>query len=155
MDSPSVVRSTRPHVLFLAFERRQRDESGFFTSNVARGLTGSATIPWSGTQSRCPHCFQYHARAGRLHKGLVTAAAQLFVLPEPMLLCLKRWFDSPPGFNPLSSPTTARRPAIAPSARRYWVTIHLVRHAPFQWELPTLPASSCISSALNLEKVFP
>ncbi|HEV7475871.1 MAG TPA: TonB-dependent receptor, partial [Pyrinomonadaceae bacterium] len=30
---------------FFAFERRKRDESGFFTSDVARGLTGSATIP--------------------------------------------------------------------------------------------------------------
>ncbi|MDQ2856200.1 MAG: TonB-dependent receptor [Acidobacteriota bacterium] len=30
---------------FFAFERRKRDESGFFTSNVARGLNGSATIP--------------------------------------------------------------------------------------------------------------
>ncbi|HYJ47482.1 MAG TPA: TonB-dependent receptor, partial [Pyrinomonadaceae bacterium] len=29
---------------FFAFERRQRNESGFFTSNVAQGLTGSVTI---------------------------------------------------------------------------------------------------------------
>ena len=28
-----------------AFEQRKRNESGFFTSNVAAGLTGSATIP--------------------------------------------------------------------------------------------------------------
>lgn len=30
---------------FFAFEQRHRDESGFFTSNVARGLTSSVTIP--------------------------------------------------------------------------------------------------------------
>lgn len=30
---------------FFAFEQRRRDESGFFTSDVARGLTASATIP--------------------------------------------------------------------------------------------------------------
>jgi hypothetical protein len=30
---------------FFALERRKRDESGFFTSNVANGLTASATIP--------------------------------------------------------------------------------------------------------------
>src|SRR5438874_8136705 len=30
---------------FFAFEQRRRDESGFFTSNVAQGLNGSATIP--------------------------------------------------------------------------------------------------------------
>lgn len=30
---------------FAAFERRQRDESGFFTSNVAAGLGSSVTIP--------------------------------------------------------------------------------------------------------------
>src|SRR3982751_3326062 len=30
---------------FFAFERRQRDESGFFTSDVTRGLNGVATIP--------------------------------------------------------------------------------------------------------------
>jgi Carboxypeptidase regulatory-like domain/TonB dependent receptor len=30
---------------FAAFEQRRRNESGFFTSNVAQGLTGSATIP--------------------------------------------------------------------------------------------------------------
>ncbi|HVS81832.1 MAG TPA: carboxypeptidase regulatory-like domain-containing protein [Pyrinomonadaceae bacterium] len=31
--------------LFVSFEQRQRHESGFFTSNVAQGLTASATIP--------------------------------------------------------------------------------------------------------------
>jgi hypothetical protein len=30
---------------FFAFEQRRRQESGFFTSNVAQGLTASATIP--------------------------------------------------------------------------------------------------------------
>lgn len=30
---------------FFAFEQRRRDESGFFTSNVAKNLTASATIP--------------------------------------------------------------------------------------------------------------
>ena len=30
---------------FFAFEQRRRQESGFFTSNVSQGLTGSATIP--------------------------------------------------------------------------------------------------------------
>ncbi len=30
---------------FASFERRQRNETGFFTSNVAQGLTASATIP--------------------------------------------------------------------------------------------------------------
>src|ERR1051326_7703154 len=31
--------------IFASFEQRQRHESGFFTSNVAQGLNGSATIP--------------------------------------------------------------------------------------------------------------
>ena len=30
---------------FFAFEQRRRDESGFFTSNVAQGLTSSVTLP--------------------------------------------------------------------------------------------------------------
>lgn len=30
---------------FFAFEQRRRDESGFFTSDVRRGLTGSVTLP--------------------------------------------------------------------------------------------------------------
>ncbi|HSS19760.1 MAG TPA: TonB-dependent receptor [Pyrinomonadaceae bacterium] len=30
---------------FFAFEQRRRDESGYFTSNVSRGLTSSVTIP--------------------------------------------------------------------------------------------------------------
>jgi hypothetical protein len=30
---------------FVSYERRQRNESGFFTSDVTRGLNGSATIP--------------------------------------------------------------------------------------------------------------
>ncbi|MFN2491657.1 MAG: TonB-dependent receptor domain-containing protein [Pyrinomonadaceae bacterium] len=30
---------------FFAFEQRRRDESGFFTSNVAQGLTASVTLP--------------------------------------------------------------------------------------------------------------
>src|SRR5499427_4558284 len=33
---------------FFAFEQRRRNESGFFTTNVAQGLTGSATIPIPG-----------------------------------------------------------------------------------------------------------
>jgi hypothetical protein len=33
---------------FAAFEQRRRDESGFFTSNVAQGLTGVSTIPIPG-----------------------------------------------------------------------------------------------------------
>lgn len=33
---------------FTAFERRQRDESGFFTSNVAQGLTGTLTFTVPG-----------------------------------------------------------------------------------------------------------
>ena len=37
---------------FLAFERRQRDESGFFTSNVAQGLTGSVTFAVPGLPSQ-------------------------------------------------------------------------------------------------------
>src|SRR6266566_1754385 len=31
--------------IFASFEQRQRHESGFFTSNVAQGLTGSVTLP--------------------------------------------------------------------------------------------------------------
>src|SRR5713226_4104880 len=33
---------------FAAFEQRRRHESGFFTSNVTQGLTGSVTIPLTG-----------------------------------------------------------------------------------------------------------
>ena len=33
---------------FFAFEQRRRDESGFFTSNVAQGLGGSVSIPITG-----------------------------------------------------------------------------------------------------------
>jgi hypothetical protein len=33
---------------FFAFEQRRRNESGFFTSDVTQGLTGSATIPIPG-----------------------------------------------------------------------------------------------------------
>src|SRR2546425_3471321 len=31
--------------IFVSFEQRQRHESGFFTSNVSQGLTGSVTLP--------------------------------------------------------------------------------------------------------------
>ncbi len=34
--------------IFVSFEQRQRHETGFFTSNVAQGLTASATIPIPG-----------------------------------------------------------------------------------------------------------
>ncbi len=37
---------------FLAYERRQRDESGFFTSNVANGLGGSVTFTVPGLPSQ-------------------------------------------------------------------------------------------------------
>lgn len=37
---------------FLAFERRQRDESGFFTSDVSQGLTGSVVLTVPGLPSQ-------------------------------------------------------------------------------------------------------
>ncbi len=37
---------------FFAFEQRRRDESGFFTSDVGRGLTSSVTIPLPGLGNR-------------------------------------------------------------------------------------------------------
>src|SRR5688572_24606373 len=38
--------------IFAAYERRQRDESGFFTSDVAQGLTGSVTFTVPGLPSQ-------------------------------------------------------------------------------------------------------
>jgi hypothetical protein len=67
---------------FFAFEQRQRHESGFFTSNVSQGLTGSVTIPITGLGNvtfrnmTAPQVGYINALLGTANAALIGAAVQ-------------------------------------------------------------------------------
>ncbi|HEX8249972.1 MAG TPA: TonB-dependent receptor, partial [Pyrinomonadaceae bacterium] len=103
---------------FFSFERRQRNESGFFTSNVTQGLTSSATIPVIAGINP----------VGRTFNNLTTQQAAainaLVASGNPNNICAARayaFFASSggqtalTGVNPLSSPNDGSVcPAITP-----------------------------------------
>ena len=69
---------------FFAFEQRRRNESGFFTSNVAQGLGSSVTIgppflPFTQTFTRITP-----AQAGYVN-GLIAAGTPLLTNPDPVI----------------------------------------------------------------------
>ncbi|HEY6118633.1 MAG TPA: TonB-dependent receptor, partial [Pyrinomonadaceae bacterium] len=69
---------------FFAFEQRRRNESGFFTSNVAQGLGSSVTIgppflPFTQTFTRITP-----AQAGYVN-GLIAAGTPLLTNPDPAI----------------------------------------------------------------------
>jgi len=103
---------------FFAFEQRRRDESGFFTSNVARGLTGSATIPVIPGLNPIARTFSNITPAQAAYiNGLLAAGT-------PAAICGARayaFFASSggstglTGSNPLTSPNDGSGcPAISP-----------------------------------------
>src|SRR5687768_284696 len=103
---------------FFAFEQRRRNESGFFTSDVARGLTGSATIPVIPGLNPVARTFNNITPA---QAGFINA---LVALGTPTTVCGARayaFFASSggttalTGSNPLTSPNDGSLcPAISP-----------------------------------------
>jgi len=80
---------------FFAFERRQRDESGFFTSNVARGLNGVATIPAVPGLNPTARTFTNitPAQATYINQLVGTGGAAICLARAYAFFCFKRWFD--------------------------------------------------------------
>ena len=103
---------------FFAFEQRKRQESGFFTSNVAQGLTGSATIPVIPGLNPIARTFSNITPAQAAHIN------GLLALGTPTAICTARayaFFTSSggttalTGSNPLVSPNDGSGcPAISP-----------------------------------------
>jgi hypothetical protein len=142
---------------FFAFEQRHRDESGFFTSNVAQGLNGVATIPIvpgpGGT---------FFNPSVRTFTGLRTEQVNYInglVAAGGSAVCLARayaFFASSggttalTGSNPLASPNDGSIcPPISPIAPSAIGSRFILTGAP-------VPLSNIAFRPLNdLQKIFP
>lgn len=103
---------------FASYERRDRDESGFFTSNVAQGLGASFTLPAIPGLNPMARTFN------NLTPQQAAALGQLVSLGTPAAICGARayaFFASSggttglTGSNPLASPNDGSMcPAISP-----------------------------------------
>ena len=104
--------------IFAAFEQRRRQESGFFTSDVAQGLNGSVTIPFIPGLNPIPRTFNNITPAQAQFVGNLLAAG------TPSAICLARTYaffassggsTALNGTNPLFSPNDGSLcPAISP-----------------------------------------
>lgn len=103
---------------FLSYERRQRNESGFFTSDVTRGITSSATIPVIPGLNPVARTFNNltpaqvtfinNAVASGIPANICAARAYGFFAASGSSIALN-------GFNPLTSPNDGSGcPAISP-----------------------------------------
>ncbi|MDH3528793.1 MAG: TonB-dependent receptor, partial [Acidobacteriota bacterium] len=111
------IKRDRTH-FFLSFERRDRDETGFFTSDPARGLGASATIPV------IPGLNPFARTFTNLTAAQAAVINQLVASGNPALICGARayaFFASSggttalTGSNPLLSPNDGSGcPAITP-----------------------------------------
>jgi hypothetical protein len=150
---------------FFAFERRQRNESGFFTSDVTRGLTGSATIgapflPFTQTYRNIT------PQQAAFINGLITQAAALIGTGTPgniatgqqlagaaiqyATLASSGGNTALTGFNPLLSPGGAI-PAGQVIGGRFFLT-----GAPVP--VGTVNAAGqpiAFTPLLNLQRIFP
>lgn len=102
---------------FFAFEQRRRDESGFFTSNVAKGLTASATIPVIPGLNPIARTFANITPAQAAYiNGLVTAGGAAVCLARAYAFFASSGGSSGlTGSNPLTSPNDGSVcPAISP-----------------------------------------
>lgn len=137
---------------FFAWEGRRRDESGFFTSNVAQGLTSSATIPVIPGLNPIARTFNnLTPQQAAYINGLVSAGGQA--------ICLARTYGffaasgsatALTGSNPLISPNDGSLcPAISPILPGQVGSRFLLSGAP-------VPISANAFRPLNdLQRVFP
>jgi hypothetical protein len=91
---------------FFAFEQRRRDESGFFTSNVAKNLTASATIPVIPGLNPVARTFgNITPQQAAYINGLVTAGGTAVCLARAYaFLASSGGSTGLTGTNPLTSP---------------------------------------------------
>ncbi len=102
---------------FFAFERRKRDESGFFTSNVSRGLNGSVTIPVVPGLNPVARTFNNitPAQAGYINGLLAVGGAAVCAARAYAFFASSGGSTGLAGTNPLSSPNDGSVcPAISP-----------------------------------------
>lgn len=144
---------------FFAFERRKRDESGFFTSDVARGLTASATIPVVPGLNPVARTFSNITPAQAAYiNGLVTAGGTAICLARAYAFFASSGGSTAlSGSNPLSSPNDGSVcPAISPILPGVVGSRFLLSGAPVP-SGTTNAAGEFIAfrPLLGLQKVFP
>jgi len=161
---------------FGAFERRQRNETGFFTSNVfgegTSALTSSATIPVIPGFNPVARTFSnITALQAAFINGFVTQGSQLLaagqVLPASQLLCAARayaFFASSGGNTALNGTNTLTSsndgsacPAISPIAPGTTIgSRFLLTGAPVPVGTTNAAGQSiAFRPLLNLQRVFP
>ena len=137
---------------FFAFEQRRRDESGFFTSNVAQGLGGSATIPVIPGLNPVARTFTNISTAQANYiNGLVTAGGSAVCLARAYAFFASSGGSTAlTGSNPLTSPNDGSVcPAISPIAPSTVGSRFLLTGAP-------VPLSNIAFRPLNdLQRIFP
>jgi hypothetical protein len=143
---------------FFAFEQRRRNESGFFTSNVAQGLNGSATIPVIPGLNPIARTFNnitpaagpfINALVGDWNPGDLRRA-------RVCVLCFERRHTALTGSNPLLRQTMAacvRR--LARSSGRDWTTFHSFRRAGPSGTTNAAGQFIAFRPLNNLQRVFP
>src|SRR5690348_8026469 len=145
---------------FFAFEQRRRNESGFFTSNVAQGLTGSATIPVIAGLNPIARTFNNITPAQASFINTLVASG------NPTLICGARaygFFASSggstalTGSNPLISPNDGSGcPAISPILPGAIGPRFILSGAPVPLGTTNAAGQLIAFRALNsLQKVFP
>lgn len=102
---------------FLAFEQRQRHESGFFTSDVTSGLTASATIPVIAGFNPVARTFNNltPAQAGYVNSLVTAGGAAVCLARAYAFFATSGGATALTGSNPLTSPNDGSVcPAISP-----------------------------------------
>src|SRR6185295_9711067 len=150
----------RDHTFFFfAFERRKRDESGFFTSNVARGLTGSATIPVVPGLNPVARTFTNitPAQAGYINTLVAAGGTAICLARAYAFFASSGGSTGLTGTNPLTSPNDGSVcPAITPITPGTIGSRFILSGAP----VPVGTANAAgqfiaFRPLLNLEKIFP
>ena len=145
---------------FASFERRQRNESGFFTTNVSQGLTSSATIPVIAGVNPVARTFT------NLTVQQAAAINALVATGVGANICAARayaFFASSgsqtglTGFNGLSSPNDGSVcPAISPIAPGIVGSRFFLTGAPVPINtVNALGQPIAFRPLLNLQRVFP
>jgi hypothetical protein len=144
---------------FIAFEQRRRQESGFFTSDVAQGLNGSVTIPVIPGLNPIARTFNNITPAQAAFVGNLLAAG------TPAAICLARTYaffassggsTALNGTNPLFSPNDGSLcPAFSPILPSTIGSRFLLSGAPIP--LTTNSAGELIAfrPLAQLRRIFP
>lgn len=145
---------------FAAYERRQRDESGFFTSNVVGNLTSSATIPVIAGLNPVARTFTNltSAQAAAINALVASGvAANICGARAYAFFASSGGQTALTGSNPLSSPNDGSMcPAISPITPGIVGTRFLLTGAPVPVGTQNTAGLFTAFRPLNdLQRVFP